>query len=309
LIRKINDLEKNREIMYSEREKMKHDYEKEISDMERRLYDSKGKSESEVVVLKKILKDKQDIIEHQSIKIRDLEYELEESATKLSAKEVDVITMEMEIKDYRKKLPDYLKVEQDAKIRRLQEEKEVKASLLKDIDTELVAKRNELHDVVKLRQEIEKGLQEAQSKLVDLENSHQGNGDSMERRLKDLERQVDLMKRQLGEEVYDKRRAENELREFKTAANNEIEALKREKTKLAAEVKDKVEVEAKLSKINLILQGILQKDDALLSVASLKDILSKMKRAIANLPPEDNSRKDTEKSTTPRNRTATVHKS
>lgn len=42
-------------------------------------------------------------------------------------------------------------VEQDAKIRRLQEEKEVKASLLKDIDTELVAKRNELHDVVKLR--------------------------------------------------------------------------------------------------------------------------------------------------------------
>lgn len=72
LIRKINDLEKNREIMYSEREKMKHDYEKEISDMERRLYDSKGKSESEVVVLKKILKDKQDIIEHQSIKIRDV---------------------------------------------------------------------------------------------------------------------------------------------------------------------------------------------------------------------------------------------
>lgn len=304
LMRKITELERKRDSMHVEKEKIRYDFEKEKSELERRINENKHKSEGEVLMLKKVLKDKQDLIEQQASKIRQLEYEKEECVTKLSAKEVDVITMEMELKDYKKKLPDYLKAEQDAKIRRLQEEKEVKASLLKDIDTELVAKRNELHDVVKLRQEIEKGLHEAQTKLVDLETSSRGEG-NMEKRIKDLEKQVDLMKKQLGEEVYDKRKAENELREVKSATSSEIEALKKEKMRLESEAKGRAEADAKLSKINLILQGILQKDDTSLSVPIMKDILSKMRRAMINLPPEDNSRKEAEK-LTPRGRTTTI---
>jgi len=271
LLRKVNDLEKRSEVLLDERnniEKIKGEIEKKCA-----------KSEFEVNEIFKKLKEKEELAAEQALKINQLESELEDSSTKLSAKEVEVLTLELEIQDYKQK------AEQDIKIRQLQEEKEQKASLLKDIDGELNAKRTELNEVIKLRQDIEKSLNEAQTKLTRLETQKSpatpGGEDPRDKKIKEMERHLESVKKQLGEEVMERRKAEAEFKEYKKSYSTaEIETLRTENAKLGEDLKAKPELEQKLSKINLILQGLIHKDDSQLSVPMMKEIMNKIRKGI-----------------------------
>jgi len=275
LLRKVNDLEKKSEILLDERnniEKIKAEIEKKCV-----------KSEYELSDIFKKLKEKEELAAEQALKINQLETELEDSSTRLSAKEVEVLTLELEIQDYRQK------AEQDVKIRQLQEEKEQKVSLLKDIDGELNSKRNELNEVIKLRQEIEKSLNDAQTKLTRLETQRTTVTPSGEdfKDIKEMERQLELIKKQLGEEVLERRKAENEFKEYKkTHTMGELENLSKENFKLKEDLKTKLELEQKLSKINLILQGLIHKEDSQLSIPMIKEIMNKIRKGIANDMPK-----------------------
>jgi len=94
------------------------------------------------------------------------------------------------------------------------------------------------------------------------------------------DRQIDMLKKQLGEEVFERRRLENEIREMKRMCVD-MENLKSEKQKLEGDAAAKADLENKLSKISIILQGVVNKDDASLTVASIKDVLTKLRKGIA----------------------------
>jgi hypothetical protein len=59
-----------------------------------------------------------------------------------------------------------------------------------------------------------------------------------------------MLKKQLGEEVFEKRRMENEIREMKRLCVD-VENLKTDKSRLEVELAGKVELENKLAKIGI----------------------------------------------------------
>lgn len=74
LIRKMNDLEKGRDSVYGEKEKLKYEHEKEKHDLERRMTETRRKSDTELIMLKKALKEKQEQCENQLIKMKQVIY-------------------------------------------------------------------------------------------------------------------------------------------------------------------------------------------------------------------------------------------
>jgi hypothetical protein len=59
-----------------------------------------------------------------------------------------------------------------------------------------------------------------------------------------------MLKKQLGEEVFEKRRMENEIREMKRLCVD-VENLKTDKTRLEGELAAKIDLENKLTKIGI----------------------------------------------------------
>ncbi len=58
--------------------------------------------------LKKIIAERDDVIQASTKKIKAMEKECEEISAKLSAREVEMLTMELEIEDYKVKLPEMM---------------------------------------------------------------------------------------------------------------------------------------------------------------------------------------------------------
>lgn len=59
-----------------------------------------------------------------------------------------------------------------------------------------------------------------------------------------------MLKKQLGEEVFEKRRMENEIREMKRLCVD-VENLKTDRARLEVEIAGKMELENKLAKIGI----------------------------------------------------------
>lgn len=56
--------------------------------------------------MKRMLSERDEVIQASTKKIRSTEKELEEISTKLAAKEVEIMTMELEVQEYKNKIPD-----------------------------------------------------------------------------------------------------------------------------------------------------------------------------------------------------------
>jgi len=290
--KKLNELSKQLDDTEAERDRVANDRERDKDDFNKKMKEAKSKSDAEIQELKKIIQERDEVIQASTKKIKSMERELEEISAKLATKEVEVLTMELEIEEYRSKLPDLLAKQDNMKERKAQDEKlhkekmQKEAGSLKDAKSDVEKKNAELQEIAKQKQEIERSVKEAQAKLSELESqiikkvmsSPSPSEESSHEQNKD--KQIDMLKKQLGEEVFERRRLENEIREMKRMCVD-MENLKSEKQKLEADVAVKADLENKLNKISIILQGLVNKDDANLTVASIKDVLTKLRKGIA----------------------------
>jgi len=266
------------ECLVTENQQVRMELETEKEDTEKKLTVQVQKLTFELEETKKMLAMREETIRVLTARNKELESSLEETSTKLSAKEVEVLTMELENQDYVTKIP-----VQDNGVngRKKKEERELTASLLKEVDTELVSKRAELEEVEKLKKDAEKKLQEIQVKLKEMQNQMQTKSDAKSR---EMDKQLDMIKKQLGEEVFERRRAENEVRELRASKPNgnssEIDSLKKDKQSLEEELKKNVELQNTLAKVDKILRIIITQQESKLTIPGVKDMLSKLRKGI-----------------------------
>jgi len=283
LMRRVNELIKQLEDIEAERDEIFATHEREKGEFTRTLNEARAKSDTEIQQLRKALAERDDVIQASTKKIKSMERDLEEVSSKLAAKEVEVLTMELEIAEYKSKVPDML----------AKQEREKKQNSLKGTQMEAAQRAVDLQDLTKQKLELEKNVRDAQAKLTELESKilkkvmstptpGEGSGAS-ERSIQEKDKQIDLLKKQLGEEVFERRRLETEIRDMKRVCVD-VENLKAEKQKLEADLFAKLEADSKLNKINIILQGLLNKDEATMSVGSMKEVLTKIRKGIATTP-------------------------
>lgn len=289
LTKKVNELIKQLDEIENEKDKVISERERDKDDFNRKMKEARAKADAEIQELKKTLQERDEVILASTKRIKSLEKEVEETGQKLSSKEVEALTMELEIEEYKSKIPEMLAKEakdKRAQEEKLQKEKLTNSGLVRDLSSDITKKNAELQDMAKQKQEIEKSVKEAQAKLTELEgqilkkvmSTPTPNGDPAMEQNKD--KQIDMLKKQLGEEVFERRRLENEIREMKRMCVD-MENLKSEKNRLEAEIATKADLDSKLSKINIILQGLINKDDSTLTVGSIKDVLTKVRKGIS----------------------------
>jgi len=273
LIKQLEDLETERDELRTVNERLQEEYTKRVQDLQ-------TKHDAEMREMKNLLAERDEFVQASTKRMQQMETELEQVHQKLSTREVEMLTMELEIAEHKNKSPD---PHYDGK-------KTIASS--KGLQRDMAQQSAELESLTKQKMELDKSVREAQAKLSELEtkilrkvmSTPAADDSASESKIKDKEKQIDLLKKQLGEEVFERRRLENEVRDMKRAVID-YETLKADKQRLEAEVAAKADADTKLGKINIILQGLVNKDDATMTVSSMKEVLSKVRKGIATSAP------------------------
>eukprot|EP01113_Clastostelium_recurvatum_P016189 TRINITY_DN1920_c0_g1_i1.p1 TRINITY_DN1920_c0_g1~~TRINITY_DN1920_c0_g1_i1.p1 ORF type:complete len:495 (-),score=107.81 TRINITY_DN1920_c0_g1_i1:45-1529(-) len=278
---RIRQLETQVETLFLEKEELHKKFQSEKATMQSLYEEYKMKSADEILQLGRVIEARErelagrdgSVVEDKK-KIRELQLMLEQANAEISAKEVEFMALEIQSEDYKSKLA-------------AAQAQNATASMNAASAAEVATLRSQLDESNRVRGHYEKMLTDTQTKLQEASKQIYAlsTSPSSDRLAKDLQGQVDLLKRQLGEEVSHRKYAENDLAVMKERSSQSSEILMSERNRLEVALHSKVELEDRLEKVVGILGSIILKDDAQLTVSGIKLLLMKLRKGVESSLP------------------------
>eukprot|EP01113_Clastostelium_recurvatum_P016193 TRINITY_DN1920_c0_g1_i4.p1 TRINITY_DN1920_c0_g1~~TRINITY_DN1920_c0_g1_i4.p1 ORF type:complete len:494 (-),score=102.59 TRINITY_DN1920_c0_g1_i4:45-1526(-) len=278
---RIRQLETQVETLFLEKEELHKKFQSDKATIQSIYEEYKMKSADEILQLGRVIEARErelagregSVLEDKK-KIRELQLMLEQANAEISAKEVEFMALEIQSEDYKGKLASA-------------HAQNASASVNAASAAEVANLRAQLDESNRVRGHYEKMLTDTQTKLQEASKQIYAlsTSPSSDRLAKDLQGQVDLLKRQLGEEVSHRKYAENDLAVMKERSSQSSEILMSERNRLEVALHSKVELEDRLEKVVGILGSIILKDDAQLTVSGIKLLLMKLRKGVESSLP------------------------